>query len=112
MLLHAFGRVLLIECTPHGKEGAFSVWHSWVKALGTCAGFAVASAISGNVSTAFGVSFLAAASGILILIFGNISDVGGAMAAGHLYEDSEKGSPVPGLDTSIIIKEHAHEETA
>ncbi|KAK9218398.1 hypothetical protein WN943_007035 [Citrus x changshan-huyou] len=111
-LLHAFGRVLLLDCTPHGKEGAFSVWHSWVKALGTCTGFAVASAIRGNVSTAFGVSFLAATIGILILIFGNISDVGGAMAAGHLYEDSEKGSPVPGLDTSIIIKEHVYEETA
>ncbi|KAH9753163.1 hypothetical protein KPL71_014979 [Citrus sinensis] len=111
-LLHAFGRVLLLDCTPHGKEGAFSVWHSWVKALGTCTGFAVASAIRGHVSTAFGVSFLAATIGILILIFGNISDVGGAMAAGHLYEDSEKGSPVPGLDTSIIIKEHVYEETA
>ncbi|KAK9218390.1 hypothetical protein WN943_007027 [Citrus x changshan-huyou] len=111
-LLHAFGRVLLLDCTPHGKEGAFPVWHSWVKALGTCTGFAVASAISGNVSTAFGVSFLAATIGILILIFGDISDVGGEMAAGHLHEASEKGSPVPGLDTSIIIKEHAHEEIA
>ncbi|KAH9753153.1 hypothetical protein KPL71_014975 [Citrus sinensis] len=111
-LLHAFGRVLLLDCTSHGKEGAFSVWHSWVKALGTCTGFAVASAISGNVSTAFGVSFLAATIGILILIFGDISDVGGDMVAGHLHEASEKGSPVPGLDTSIIIKEHAHEEIA
>ncbi|KAH9687184.1 hypothetical protein KPL70_014673 [Citrus sinensis] len=110
--LHAFGRVLLLDCTPHGKEGAFPVWHSWVKALGTCTGFAVASAISGNVSTAFGVSFLAATIGILIVIFGDISDVGGDMAAGHLHEASEKGSPVPGLDTSIIIKEHAHEEIA
>lgn len=111
-LLHAFGKFLLLDCTPNGKEGAFSVWHSWVKALGTCSGFAVASAISGNVSTAFGLAFLAATIGILILIFGNISDVGGAMAAGHLREDSAKGSPVPGLDTSIIIKERAHEETA
>ncbi|KAK9214913.1 hypothetical protein WN944_006913 [Citrus x changshan-huyou] len=39
-------------------------------------------------------------------------DVGGDMAAGHLHEASEKGSPVSGLDTSIIIKEHAHEEIA
>lgn len=46
------------------------------------------------------------------MIFGDISDVGGDMAAGHLHEASEKGSPVSGLDTSIIIKEHAHEETA
>ena len=111
-LLHAFGRVLLLDCTPHGKEGSFPVWHSWVKALGTCTGFAVASAISGNVSTAFGVSFLAATIWILILIFGDISDVGGDMAAGHLHEASEKGSPVSGIDTSIIIKEHAHEEIA
>ena len=46
------------------------------------------------------------------MIFGDISDVGGDMAAGHLHEASEKGSPVSGLDASIIIKEHAHEETA
>lgn len=109
-LLHAFGRVLLLDCTPHGKEGAFSVWFSWVKAMGTCAGFSVASAVAGNISTAFRVSFSAATIGIIILIFGNISDLGGAKAARHLHDDSERGSPVRGLDTSIIMKEPVPEQ--
>ncbi|KAJ0110857.1 hypothetical protein Patl1_03622 [Pistacia atlantica] len=104
-LLHAFGRVLLLDCSPGGKEGAFSIWLSWVKAIGTCAGFAVASAVPGDIHTCFKVTFCTAVIGNLVLIFGNISDFGGAKAAGLLREDSERGSPVSGLDTSIIIKE-------
>ncbi|KAK9218395.1 hypothetical protein WN943_007032 [Citrus x changshan-huyou] len=48
----------------------------------------------------------------VLFVYGTRGDVGGDMAAGHLHEASEKGSPVSGLDTSIIIKEHAHEEIA
>ncbi|KAK1567419.1 hypothetical protein Q3G72_012012 [Acer saccharum] len=112
-LLHAYGRVLLLDCTPHGKEGAFSMWFSWVKALGTGAGFAVASAVPGNIYVSFKIAFCTAMIGIITLIFGNISGVGGAKAAGVVHEDySEKGSPVPGLDTSsIIIKQHLHDQT-
>ncbi|KAK2662617.1 hypothetical protein Ddye_001191 [Dipteronia dyeriana] len=112
-LLHAFGRVLLLDCTPNGKEGAFSMWFSWVKALGTCAGFAVASAMPGNISASFRIAFCTAMIGIITLIFGNISDVVGAKAAGVVHEESsEKGSPVPGLDTSsIIIKQPLHDQT-
>ncbi|PQP95274.1 hypothetical protein Pyn_23388 [Prunus yedoensis var. nudiflora] len=105
-LLHAFGRVLLMDCSPPGKEGAFSAWFSWTKALGTCAGFAVASAIPGNVSTSFGLSFITAVCGVLVLIFGNISDSGGAKAAGHVRHDSEEGgSPVQGLDAAAAAYE-------
>ncbi|XP_042045201.1 uncharacterized protein LOC121791259 [Salvia splendens] len=50
--LHAFGRVLWLDCSPAGKEGAFSVWFSWARALGACAGFAVATSIPGNVGRA------------------------------------------------------------
>ncbi|BFG30867.1 hypothetical protein CerSpe_171410 [Prunus speciosa] len=111
-LLHAFGRVLLMDCSPPGKEGAFSAWFSWTKALGTCTGFAVASAIPGNVSTSFGLSFITAVCGVLVLIFGNISDSGGAKAAGHVRDDSEEGgSPVQGLDdaaTAYQMQESAY----
>ncbi|KAJ9135009.1 hypothetical protein P3X46_032233 [Hevea brasiliensis] len=88
-LLHAFGRVLLIDCSPSGKEGAFSAWFSWCKALGTCAGFAVASAIPGNVSTSFGIAFLTAISGVILLNYGNISDFRGAIAAGHMSDEED-----------------------
>lgn len=98
-LLHAFGRVLWLECSPAGKEGAFSVWFSWVRALGTCAGFALATALPGNIGKAFGTAFCAGIVGMLILIFGNISSFGGAKAAGHVIK-SEKASPVLELDNS------------
>ncbi|KAF2308831.1 hypothetical protein GH714_021482 [Hevea brasiliensis] len=94
-LLHAFGRVLLIDCSPSGKEGAFSAWFSWCKALGTCAGFAVASAIPGNVSTSFGIAFFTAISGVILLNYGNISDFRGAIAAGHMSDEDD------GLDAAI-----------
>ncbi|KAI7993796.1 hypothetical protein LOK49_LG11G01974 [Camellia lanceoleosa] len=101
-LLHAFGRVLLLDCSPEGKEGTFAAWFSWVRALGTCTGFAVASAGPGNINRAFGVGFCTAIVGIVILTLGNISDFGGAIAAGHVREDDgEKGSPAHGLDKGI-----------
>ncbi|KDP28044.1 hypothetical protein JCGZ_19742 [Jatropha curcas] len=79
---HAFGRVLLIDCSPQGKEGSFCGWLSWSRALGTCVGYAVASAIPGNVGTCFGIAFFTAIFGALFLNHGNISDLGGAVAAG------------------------------
>nr|XP_009789483.1 PREDICTED: uncharacterized protein LOC104237098 [Nicotiana sylvestris] len=91
-LLHVFGRVLWLDCSPSGKEGAFSVWFSWVRALGTCAGFALASSYPLNIKMSFGVAFCAAILGKIILVFGNISNFGGAKAAGHVKEHSERGS--------------------
>ncbi|CAN4076347.1 unnamed protein product [Withania somnifera] len=93
-LLHAFGRVLWLDCSPSGKEGAFSVWFSWVRALGACAGFALASSSPQKIEMSFGVAFCGAILGKIILIFGNISNFGGAKAAGHVKDNSERGSPV------------------
>ncbi|KAK6934905.1 hypothetical protein RJ641_035060, partial [Dillenia turbinata] len=96
---HAFGRVLLLDCAPPGKEGAFSIWYSWVKAIGSCAGFAFASAIPGNIQKTFGTVFCISIISIVVLVFGNISNHGGAVAAGHVREEiDEKRSPVHGLD--------------
>ncbi|KAL0312387.1 UNVERIFIED_CONTAM: hypothetical protein Sradi_5638000 [Sesamum radiatum] len=100
-LLHAFGRVLWLDCSPAGKEGAFSVWFSWARALGACAGFALATAMPGDVGKAFGISFCAGLVGMIVLIFGNISSFRGAKAAGHVIK-SEKNSPVHGLDDDHV----------
>ena len=36
----------------------------------------------------------------MVLLFGNISDVGGAVAAGHVRDECERSSAVlPGLDS-------------
>ncbi|KAK6947339.1 hypothetical protein RJ641_000812 [Dillenia turbinata] len=105
-VLHAFGRVLLLDCTPPGKDGAFSIWYSWVRAIGTCAGFALASAIPGNIQKTFGTVFCISIIGIVVLIFGNISNLGGAVAAGHVREEfDEKRSPVHGLDNGREVTE-------
>ncbi|KAL2236755.1 uncharacterized protein LOC105172840 [Sesamum indicum] len=100
-LLHAFGRVLWLDCSPAGKEGAFSVWFSWARALGACAGFALATAMPGDVGKAFGVSFCAGLVGMIVLIFGNISSFRGAKAAGHVIK-SENNSPVHGWDDDHV----------
>ncbi|XP_073301787.1 uncharacterized protein [Primulina huaijiensis] len=92
-LLHAFGRVLWLDCSPVGKEGAFSVWFSWARALGACAGFALATVLPGNIGKTFGVSFCAGIIGMIIVIFGNISSFRGAKAAGHVIR-SENSSPL------------------
>ncbi|XP_010909418.1 uncharacterized protein [Elaeis guineensis] len=99
-VLHAFGRVLLLDCSPAGKEGAFSVWLAWVRAAGACAGFAVATAAPGNVGRKFGVAFVANFVGVVVLIFGNVSNLGGVVAAGHVREDErEEGPLVYGLES-------------
>ncbi|KAK9142865.1 hypothetical protein Syun_012265 [Stephania yunnanensis] len=94
-ILHAFGRVLLLDCTPAGKEGSFSTWYAWMRATGTCAGFAVAAVYPNDISKLFSISFLASIAGMLVLIFGKISNSAGAVAAGHMMED--KGSEVSSL---------------
>ncbi|GMI95603.1 hypothetical protein HRI_003229600 [Hibiscus trionum] len=94
-LMHAFARVLVMDCSPAGKEGAFAMWFSWVKMVGACLGFAVASgAAAGNVGTSFGTAFCTAAVAMVISIYGNISDVAGAVAAGLIVGEGESN----GLD--------------
>ncbi|XP_072967610.1 uncharacterized protein [Typha angustifolia] len=99
-LLHAFGRVLLLDCTPAGKEGAFAVWFATARAIGGCIGFAIGSASPGHVGPAFAVAFLASFVGLLVLIFGNVSNVGGVVAAGHVegLEDERRSSAACGVD--------------
>ncbi|XWS49333.1 hypothetical protein CRYUN_Cryun13aG0154700 [Craigia yunnanensis] len=113
-VLHAFGRVLLMDSSPAGKEGAFAIWFSWVKMVGTFLGFAVASgAAAGNVETSFGIAFCTAAVAMVISIYGNISDVGGAVSAGLISEDSGKVSPpTDGLDNSNSISISNGDENA
>ncbi|KAL3844439.1 hypothetical protein ACJIZ3_001842 [Penstemon smallii] len=91
---------MLIFAAVQGSatEGAFSVWFSWARAIGACAGFALSTAMPGNVGKTFGVSFCAGIVGMIVLIFGNISSFRGAKAAGHVIK-SEKSSPVlQGID--------------
>ncbi|WOG90022.1 hypothetical protein DCAR_0209263 [Daucus carota subsp. sativus] len=88
-VLHAFGRNLLLDCSPPGKEGAFSVWFSWVRALGTCVGFTLATAGVGSIGRSFGVAFCASIFGFLVLVFSNISNFEGAVAAGNVSEHNE-----------------------
>ncbi|KAK7844936.1 hypothetical protein CFP56_010149 [Quercus suber] len=113
-LLHAFGRVLLLDCSPPGNEGAFSIWFSWIKAFGTFAGFVVSSSLPGKIGTSFGIAFWTAIAGIVMFIFWNFKDNGGAEAAGagHVRGGSEKGSSVlNGQDTEAETKERVLMET-
>lgn len=104
-VLHGFGRVLLVDCSPAGKEGVFSVWFSWVRALGICGGFAVATACGGgDISRPFGVAFCGCIVGIVVLIFGNISNFGGAIAAGNVREDSRKSSTMHDYDDNYVAR--------
>ncbi|XP_051137784.1 uncharacterized protein LOC127256000 [Andrographis paniculata] len=89
-LLHAYGRVLWVDCSPAGKEGAFSMWFSWARAVGACAGFAVATSIPGNVGRAFGAAFCGGVVGMVVLIFGNVSSFRGAKAAGHVSKSDRE----------------------
>jgi len=73
-LLHAFGRVLILESAPNGKEGVFCVWYGWIRAAGLCLGFTVASVVPGQIKTSFGAAFVAALVGIIVLLFGNVGD--------------------------------------
>ncbi|KAL5702264.1 hypothetical protein ACHQM5_027500 [Ranunculus cassubicifolius] len=104
-ILHAFGRVLLLDCTPAGKEGAFSVWFSWTRAVGACAGFAVASAYPGKVNKSFAFTFCTSLAGLVLLIFGNVSNYGGAVAAGHVIaKNTERSSPIGERRDSGVVE--------
>lgn len=71
----------------------FSVWFSWARAVGACAGFGLATAMPGNIGKVFGVSFCSGIVGMMIVIFGNISSLRGAEEAGHVVR-SESASPM------------------
>ncbi|KAJ0559915.1 putative MFS transporter superfamily [Helianthus annuus] len=94
-VLHAFSRILLMDCAPSGKEGVFAAWFSWIRMFGAFGGFVIGSSGVGNINRAFGAAFAAAVVGIVVLIFSNVSSYGGAVAAGHVRKRRETGSPVP-----------------
>lgn len=110
--LHAFGRVLILDAAPCGKEGAFAAWHSWLGGIGACTGFAVASAVPREIGASFGAAFLGAGLGATALIYGNVSDYEGAVRAGHVKEEDGGGGggggrelPERAFDDEVIAKE-------
>lgn len=73
------------------------MWHSWVRAVGMCVGFVVASSAPGNVSMPFGIVFWVSVVGIVVLVFGNVSGLDGGLAAGNVdAEDLLLSSPEKG----------------
>lgn len=88
-ILHAFGRVLLLDCAPYGKEGAFATWLMLAKVLGTGLGFTIAAVTPGKVGVSFGVAFFTSVAALVVLIFGNVSDFGGAVNAGHVADGGD-----------------------
>lgn len=96
-VLHAYGRVLVLECAPIGKEGVLCVWYGWIRAAGLCLGFTVASVVPGQIRTSFGAAFVAALVGIIVLLFGNVGDDVGAK---HVSNESDShGNHNLGLDS-------------
>jgi len=90
-ILYSFGRILLLDASPPGKEGAFAVWYAFVRCIGAMIGFAAASAGPGRAGGSFAAAFLGSFLGIIVLIFGNVSNIGALKAAGHLKGmDDEK----------------------
>jgi hypothetical protein len=90
-ILYSFGRILLLDASPPGKEGAFSVWYAFVRCTGAMIGYAAASAGPGRAGGSFAAAFLGSFLGIIVLIFGNVSNIGALKAAGHLKGmDDEK----------------------
>ncbi|KAH7514815.1 hypothetical protein FEM48_Zijuj11G0130600 [Ziziphus jujuba var. spinosa] len=102
-ILHAFGRVLLVDCSPYGKEGAFSTWFVLVKVLGTGLGFTIASVAPGNIGVSFGVAFFTSVVAMAVLIFGNVSDLDGAVAAGNVEEDHVVNYGEGGVSSSPLV---------
>ncbi|BAT75262.1 hypothetical protein LR48_Vigan01g165400 [Vigna angularis] len=93
-LLHTFGRVLMLETAPCGEEGGFSFWYGWVRGVGLFGGFVVGSVVPGSVRTSFGVAFCSALVGIVVLLFGNVSDFGAAKEVGERALDSKESISV------------------
>nr|GFA50576.1 putative major facilitator superfamily domain-containing protein [Tanacetum cinerariifolium] len=103
-VLHAYSRILLMDCAPTGKEGVFAAWFSWVRMLGAFVGFAIGSSGVGSINRSFGAAFVAAVIGIVALIFSNVSSYAGAVAAGHVHKRGDV--PVRASDAlSSKIKE-------
>ncbi|CAN1174921.1 hypothetical protein LINPERPRIM_LOCUS10215 [Linum perenne] len=100
-LLHAFQRVLLTDCSPPGKEGVFAAWFEWCRAAGAFAGFTVAAALPGDISTSLAVTFLTSVAGMVVLVYGHISDSGGATAAGHFGGGEDSSGRYPDADVSL-----------
>ncbi|PNY14563.1 hypothetical protein L195_g011246 [Trifolium pratense] len=94
-VLHAFGRLLVLEYAPAGKEGVFCVWYGWVRVAGLCLGFTVASVVPGQIKTSFGVAFVAALVGIVVLLFGNIDH--------NNSENGSNGNDNLGLDSKESV---------
>ncbi|CAJ2641945.1 unnamed protein product [Trifolium pratense] len=78
-----------------GKEGVFCVWYGWVRAAGLCLGFTVASVVPGQIKTSFGVAFVAALVGIVVLLFGNIDH--------NNSENGSNGNDNLGLDSKESV---------
>ncbi|VAI68845.1 unnamed protein product [Triticum turgidum subsp. durum] len=91
-ILYSFGRILLLDASPPGKEGAFAIWYAYIRCMGAMIGFAVASAGPGRAGGSFAAAFLGSFLGIIVLIFGNVSNIGALKAAGHLkgMEDDKR----------------------
>jgi len=100
-ILHAFGRVLLLDCSPYGKECAFSTWFMVMKVFGTGLGFTIASVSPGNIGVPFGVAFFTSIAAMVVLIFGNVSDYGGAVGAGHVVDRDVNYSDDEGYSHAI-----------
>lgn len=109
--LHSCGRVLVMDCAPPAREGAFAAWLAWGRAAGAWAGFAVAAADPAS-GRSFAVAFCGAMAGVVVMVVGKVSHLGGAAAAGHVREGrSERGSPARGLDSSeVCVKAEVLEE--
>ncbi|CAJ1942123.1 unnamed protein product [Sphenostylis stenocarpa] len=89
-LLYTFGRVLVLDSSPCGEECGFSVWYSWVRSVGLCGGFIVGSVVPENVRISFGVAFCSALVGIVVLLFGNVSDFNVVREGGEISLDSKE----------------------
>ncbi|KAI3694327.1 hypothetical protein L1987_77291 [Smallanthus sonchifolius] len=88
-VLHAFSRILLMDCAPSGKEGVFAAWFSWVRMFGAFVGFVIGTSGVGNINRSFGAAFAGAVVGVVVLVFSNVSSYGGAVAAGHVRKRGE-----------------------
>ncbi|ESW28273.1 hypothetical protein PHAVU_003G273200 [Phaseolus vulgaris] len=93
-LLHSFGRVLMLDSAPRGEEGGFCVWYSWVRGVGLCGGFTVGSVVAGRVRTSFGAAFCSAIVGIVVLLFGNVSEFGVDKEGDEMALDSKESISV------------------
>lgn len=93
-ILHAFGKVMVLDQSPVGKESALSTLYEWVKVTGALAGFAVVAVNPEDIKATYGISFLAVFVGIVVLIFGNSANLRGD----YVEEKTDEASMMAGLD--------------